>query len=289
MSVINSYNVTKDKATKEQYSKLLSETLGIIANMKHLYAFDEMEQVVFELENLFISGPEALNKELYNCKPNLALFIAGLAHMKITVSGTKSRFSAACELYHMMLRERHWALIHLAITAFGYFSARTSCDELWRFVPHDAALSFDLSSGTDPNEERFMSDFKVFLDKETALDLNASSSDQLRLLAKEGFVLKEMFRKVSDAKLESVVCQSTDMEIEMDIDGERQQNKKRKLPDKINEGMELIQSGLKAIVNGLSQWKQSQPESSELHSKFMTHCSRLEDEIARLVGLAGDN
>nr|GEV37116.1 hypothetical protein [Tanacetum cinerariifolium] len=45
------------------------------------------------------------------------------------------------------------ALAHLAMTAFGYFSARTSCKELWRFVPPDAALSFDLESGVDVNDE----------------------------------------------------------------------------------------------------------------------------------------
>jgi hypothetical protein len=65
----------------------------------------------------------------------------------------------------MLLKERHWALAHLSMTAFWYFSARTSCNELWRFVPPDAALLFDLESGVDVNDERFMSEFKVFFEK----------------------------------------------------------------------------------------------------------------------------
>ena len=278
---------------KDQHRKLLSETLGIISNMKHLYASDEMEKLLFELENLFISGPAASDPELYECKPNLALFMAGLAHMPMAETDIKSsKISAACELYQMLLRERHWALIHLAITAFGYFSARTSCDELWRFVPHNAALSYDLESGKEESEERFMSDFKVFLDKETAVDITSSGSEQLGLLLKEGLILKELFQKITTMKVDTVKYESMEIDGEnqsMEGDVEKQNNKKRKLPDGISKGMELLQSGLKVLVNGLSQLQQSQPESRELHHQFMTHCSRLEDEIVRLAGLAGCN
>ncbi|XP_024021684.1 uncharacterized protein LOC21391650 [Morus notabilis] len=280
VSIIHSCRDSMDKLMKDQYLKLLSETLGIISNMKHLYASDEIEEVIFELENLFISGPAASDNELYKCKPNLALFMAGIAHVQLAETDKNSKFSAACELYHMMLRERHWALIHLALTAFGYFSARTTCDELWRFVPQNAALSYDILSGSEANEERFMSVFKTFLDEEIALDITASNSEELGMVAKEGRVLKEIFQKIMEIDVEK---QS------IEVDEEKQDSKKRKLPDGISEGMELLQSGLKVIVNGLSQWQQNQPESTELQHKFKTHCSRLEDEITRLVGLAGSN
>ncbi|PON66095.1 holliday junction resolvase [Trema orientale] len=293
VSVIHNYRVSVDTLVKDQHRKLLSETLGIISNMKHLYASEEMEKLLIKLENLFVSGPAASDRDLYECKPNLALFMSGLAHMPMTETDKNStQISAACELYQMMLRERHWALIHLAITAFGYFSARTSCDELWRFVPHDAALSYDLESGKLENEERFLSDFKVFLDKEATLDVTSSRSEQLGLLLKEGLILKEMLQRILTIKVDTVEYESMEIDGEKqskEVEGEKEHNKKRKLPEGISKGMELLQSGLKVIVNGLSQWQQSQPESSEFHDQFMTHFSRLEDEIGRLAGLAGGN
>ncbi|PON40374.1 holliday junction resolvase [Parasponia andersonii] len=293
VSVIHNYGVSVDKLVKDQHRKLLSETLGIISNMKHLYAYEDMEKLLFKLENLFISGPAASDRDLYECKPNLALFMSGLAHMPMTETDkSTTRISAACELYQMMLRERHWALAHLAITAFGYFSARTSCDELWRFVPHDAALSYDLETGKLENEERFMSDFKVFLDKEATLGITSSRSEQLGLLLKEGLILKEMLQKILTIKVDTVEYESMEIDGEKqskEVEGEKEHNKKRKLPEGISKGMELLERGLKVIVNGLSQWQQSEPESSEFHVKFMSHFSRLEDEIGRLAGLAGGN
>lgn len=280
VTISQNYRNSVDQLTKEHYRKLLSETLGIISSMKHLYAADEMEEVILELENLFISGPAASDSQLYGCKPNLALFMAGLGHMEITESDKSAKCCAVWELYRMLLREQHWALIHLAITAFGYFAARTSCNQLWRFVPQTAALSFDLVSGNDANVERFMSELKAFLEKEMALLIITPSSEQLGLLAREGLLLKETVRKISEIDVEAVGCQS------MEIDEENQSNKKRKLPDGISEGVELLQSGLKVIGDGLSRWQQNH-DASELNDKFLTHISHLEDAIAQLVGLAG--
>lgn len=248
-------------------------------------------KVIYELENLFISGPVATDTQLYECKPNLALFMAGLARMEINETNESAKISSPCELYHMLLREHHWAFVHLAITAFGYFSARTGCNELWRFVPENAALSYVLDSGNEATVERFMSEFKIYLEKETALLTVKPCSDQLRLLAREGLTLKEMFQKISDAIVET--SESENMEIncekQTEINGGKQTNKKRKLPDGIRKGMELLESGMKVIVDGLSQWQQIQFGSDELHDKFLTNFSRLEDEIAHLVGLAGNN
>ncbi|KAF3784512.1 Formin-like protein 5, partial [Nymphaea thermarum] len=58
------------------------------------------------------------------------------------------------------VRERHWALPHLALSALGYVSAQTSCNQLWRFVLQDAALSFVKDIGMRAPKERFMSEFK---------------------------------------------------------------------------------------------------------------------------------
>lgn len=269
---------------KDQYCKLLSETLSIISNMKHLYASNEMEKVTIELGDLFISGPAAMDTELHQCKPDLTLFMAGLAHMNIPEIDENPKTIAAWELYHMLLRERHWALIHLAMTAFGYFAARTQCNELLKFVPQNAALSYDLESGDKANLEMFMSELKACLDKERALHTITPSFDQFELLAREGLILKEMCQKISTTSAER--CESVDMEVDAGS-GENQSNKKRKLPDGISKGMELLRSGLKVIADGLSQLQQNQLGSSEFHDKFLTHFSHLEDQVAQFVVLAG--
>uniref|UniRef100_A0A2P2Q2M3 Uncharacterized protein n=1 Tax=Rhizophora mucronata TaxID=61149 RepID=A0A2P2Q2M3_RHIMU len=281
VAIIHKFRKSVDEQLRDHYHKLISETLAIISNVRNLYESDEMEEVILELKNLFISGSAASDTQLCLCKPYLALFMGGLGDMKMSENNDCAKSSAVWELYHMLFRERHWALVHLAIATFGYFAARTSCNQLWRFVPHDAALSYDLISGNEASEERFMSELKAFLEKEMALTSITPSSEQLELLVKEGMLLKKMIQKIESVNVETLDSES------MEIDVENQSNKRRKLPDGIGKGMELLQSGLKVIGDGLSQWQQNNLESSELHEKLLAHFSRLEDAVGHLAILGG--
>jgi len=275
---IQTYKMSADRITKNRCCRLLSEALLIISIAKHLYGKDQMEQVIIELKNLFISGPSELQK----CKPALASFMSGLGHMEMAECEESVKTCAAWQLYHMLLREKHWALIHLAISAFGYFAARTSCNQLWRFVPSDASLSFDPESGTNTDEERFMSELKVFLEKEMALPTKAvSSSVQFELIIRDGFILKEQFLKNSSPVVEEAPQCKT-----MDVGGEELSNKKRKLPDGFSRGMELLRSGLKVMGDGLSSWQQDYHDCADLDDKVLTQFSRLEDMVNHLAGLA---
>ncbi|KDP33379.1 hypothetical protein JCGZ_12928 [Jatropha curcas] len=279
-NIIRNFRNPVDKLSKEHYQKLLCETLGIVSNMKHLYKSDEIGEVILELQNLFITGPAASNPILHQSKPYLALFMGGLGDMEMSESDDCAKSLAVWELYHMLFRERHWALAHLAIAAFGYFAARTSCNQLWRFVPQNAALSYDIVSGNEANEERFMFELKAFLEKEMALLTITPSFEQLEVLVKEGMVLKEMVQKISDLNIEAMEHEEINVDIQL--------NKRRKLPDGIRRGVELIQSGMKVIGDGLSQWQQNHIESFEQHDKFLSHFSQLEDVIAHIIGLSGN-
>ncbi|KAL7081323.1 hypothetical protein ACP275_14G032800 [Erythranthe tilingii] len=279
VTIVHKYRTSSDNTTKDNLRRLLSELLGIISNMKHLYSFDEMEEVIVELQHLFISKPAPSDSQLFLCKPNLASFMAGLGHVELSDSDDSPRSIAAWELYHMLLRERHWAFTHLAVTAFGYFAARTSCNQLWRFVPQDAALSYDLDLADSPHEDRFMSELKLVLEKETACPTIQASP----MLVKEGLVLKEIVR--SYLKKRDLGAKLFDV-MDIDEDEKPNNNKKRKFPDGICRGVELLQSGLKIMGDGLSQWQQNRDESMEVHEKFLNHFSRLEDVIAHLVSLA---
>jgi 5'-3' exoribonuclease 2 len=69
------------------------------------------------------------------------------------------------DLYHLLLKERHWALIHLVMDSFRYFAARTSFTQLWKFVPRDAALSYNASTGTSIEENGFVLELKAYLQR----------------------------------------------------------------------------------------------------------------------------
>ncbi|XP_052188587.1 uncharacterized protein LOC127798968 [Diospyros lotus] len=284
VAVIHNYRNTAENSVKHRHRRLLIETLGIISNAKHLYASDGMEEVILELQNLFISGPAVSDAQFYQCKPNLATFMAGLGHMELTEEDSCAKSSAVWELYHLLLREQHWAFVHLGITAFGYFAARTSCNQLWRFVPPNAALSYDLVSGTDANEERFLNELKAFLEKETALLSTTASPEQFHFLVKEGSMLRQ--KVVQKHRNIDKVCMGHET---MEIDAQNQANKRRKLPHGVSQGVALLQSGLKTIGEGLSQMQLNQfGYGAELHDKFMTHFSHLEEVIGHLAGLAGE-
>ncbi|CAH9091674.1 unnamed protein product [Cuscuta epithymum] len=269
VAVIKKFNSSLDCPEKEGYRRLLSETLTIVSKIKNVYSSDDMEGVVLKLQNLFISSPS--DSRLFLCKPNLSFFMASLGYLNLTDGEDTAMSVAVRELYHMLLRERHWAFVHLAMAAFGFFAARTNCNQLWKYVPPDAALSFDLDSGTETEEERFMTELKVFLEKE----MSSPDANLLPMLRKEGQALKE---KVT---MKIRACGEP-----MEVDNEKlQSSRKRKLPDGIGEGMELLQNGLKVMGDSLSTWNQL--DSAEIHEKFLKQISKLKDVITSLSGLAG--
>ncbi|CAM8904668.1 unnamed protein product [Rhodiola kirilowii] len=278
VSVIRYYRSTEDRKLKDLSRKLLSETLRVVSKMSYLYESDHMDNVVVELQNLFVSSKSNRDAQLYKCKPDLALFMAGIGHMTLAEGDVSAKCTAVWELYLMLLRERHWAFVHLAISAFGYFASHTICKQLWRFVPPDAALSFDLESGMNVDEGMFMHELKVFLDKETTLLALKPSLEQQVAFFKEGLVLKELLHQILDIDKEPM-----DLD-EVKVETGSHTKKRKTVPEKISEGVELLQTGLKVIGDGLSQWQQN--ESDELQ-KFLMHYSCLEDVIGQLSGFSG--
>ncbi|WOL07448.1 hypothetical protein Cni_G16189 [Canna indica] len=270
--VIHGYK-SATKVDKEIFAKLLNATLVIISNMRDLYGSAELEKLITELHTLLVQCPTDVDDVLHQCKPSIASFMASLSHMEITEGEGQTLCSAIWDLFHMLLRERHWAIVHLAVVAFGYFVARTSCAQLWRFVPHDATLSFDAMTGTEPNEDRFMSELKCVLDKEVALDVITPLKEQ-SLLMQEGMVLRKQ------AKLLHFNLQVSSSKQFVINDKNTANRKKRKLLDRICEGMELLQNGLKVMNSALAQ-----SDAADLKVKFSSHILCIEDVISHLAGL----
>lgn len=269
--IIHGYKSAIDHK-KDIFATLLNATLVIISNMRNFYGSAEMEKLIVELHTLFMQCPTDADGMLYQCKPSLAYFMASLSHMEIAEGEGQTLCTAVWDLYHMLLRERHWAIVHLVIVAFGYFAARTSCTQLWRFVPHDATLSFDTNTGTEANEDRFMSGLKCVLEKEVALCDVTPSKEQLYLL-QEGIVLRKLGKGACN---NSKVSGSKQLVID---DKNCVKNRKRKLLDRICEGMELLQSGVKVMNDALAQ-----SDATDLKDTLSSHILCLEDVISHLVG-----
>ncbi|ANM60750.1 holliday junction resolvase [Arabidopsis thaliana] len=273
VALIQKYRNSKDETTKERYSEILSETLSIISRSEQLYTCQEMDNVITELQKLFNSETNHHHNHLRKSKPNLALFLSGLSKYEMSETKKCPKSIAVWELYHMLLRKRHWALVHHAVTAFGYFCARTSCNQLWRFVPEDAALAFDIASGKEAKTERFMSELKMFLEKEQALLSITPSEEELELLSKEGTEVKATVQKLLEGRSQR------SMEVE------KRPNKKRKLPEGICRGMELLQNGVKRINEGLNELRSDENESEEFQKSLSNQFSCLEDLVSHLLSL----
>ncbi|PKA51763.1 hypothetical protein AXF42_Ash007992 [Apostasia shenzhenica] len=258
-AVIHGFRGARDDDTKKQFAKLLAALMDILSNTRQHYSSDKIGEIILELQSLFSEHDANLSQ----CKPHLTTFITGFSQMQIVEEEENPLSVAIWGMFHLLLRERHWALVHLVLSAFGYFAARTSCTQLWRFVPPDAALSFDSATGNSANEDNFMNELRRYLEKEGALCDASPCKHQLSYLIKEGINLRTLTKTRDIAS------------------GDKCMKKKRKLPDGICEGMELLQNGLKAMKNALSQ-----DESADIEEEFSTHISQLNDAISRLVGLS---
>ncbi|XP_020699236.1 uncharacterized protein LOC110111625 isoform X1 [Dendrobium catenatum] len=270
ITVIQTYR-NAGEGMKDQYAELLGALLEVISNAKHLYRYVEIREIILELQKLFVEPDAPLSR----CQPYLATFLSSLCHIQIAEYVENTLTAAIWDLYHLLLRDRHWAFVHLAIAAFGHFAARTSCTQLWRFVPSNAALSFDSATGSEANYDSFMNELKGFLEKEGALCESSPCKEQLSFLIKEGIALKRLTKTLTTMQ-EVPVIQS------VEINGHRkcERKKRRKLPDGICEGMDLLQNGLKAMNNVLSQ-----PDSADLKEEFSVHISCLNDVLSHLVSL----
>jgi len=112
-NILQSCTRSPEHVANDIFLKLLGQALAIVSNMTHLYACNAMDEVIRKLQNLFIAM--AADARLYQCKVELALFMAGLGHIEMKERDDCPKSSAIWELYHILLREQHWALKHLEI------------------------------------------------------------------------------------------------------------------------------------------------------------------------------
>ncbi|RLN42785.1 uncharacterized protein C2845_PM01G02820 [Panicum miliaceum] len=146
---------------------------------------------------------------------------------------------------------------------------------LWKFIPGDAALSYNASTGTSVDENGFMLELRAYLQKEAALHTDRWSEEQFQLLVSEGRALKKLVEAYSEIP---VVSEPEKVVITKDSS-----TKKRKVPDDICEGMVLLQNGLKAMRGAFAE-----ADFAELKDRFTAHLSRLEDAVSQIASLSDE-
>ncbi|KAJ4803212.1 holliday junction resolvase [Rhynchospora pubera] len=264
-TLIQNYKSAPDNRIMDSLAKLISSSVDIISKTKQLYGYPEMSGLFKDLNSLFTPKSNSNTTFL----PSLGRFIAGLCHMEIPEGDENSVCTALWNLNHTMLRERHWAVAHQAVAAFGHFAAHTTCTQLWQFVPDDPALSYDVETGTVTDANRFMSELKASLEKEVALNAAGYSGEEFGFLIKEGESLQKMVKTSTSAVVPMEICE------------EAPETKKRKIPEGFSEGVELLQRGLKVMRGALDQ-----NDLAELGNEISSQMACIEKVISHLVCLS---
>ena len=220
--------------------------------------------------------------ELMQIKPILVEVLAGLGEAPLTEDKRDPASTALWELYHEILRERHWAIAHLALASFGYFAAHTSWNELWRFVPPDAALAYDAETGLIAEEDCFMSSLRQFLEKEVTVSA-PMSRDSFNALQLEGQLLEISLLSLmqTEIKLDGPESQEYTLENPMDLDVSME-SVDTELLSEIEKAMKMLQGGLSLLKEKLPGWLKDRGHSIEQQHHIDDQLSLLTDIIAQV-------
>ncbi|XP_059065966.1 uncharacterized protein LOC131061428 isoform X2 [Cryptomeria japonica] len=283
VALIKSYKLAKERSQRHYYSNLLSYTLEVMSYVNRRLGSCDIKDVLTTLDGLFINGDSISDEAQIEFKPALALFLASLSSMEIPEDEGNAASKAMWKLYHLILRERHWAGVHLGLASFGYYAARTPCKELWRFVPLDAALSFDIKSGKESNVEQFMSELKYFLEKEGALNSLSVCEEEKNFLRREGMLQNKIIRNYwlnieiscGEQKQNEQGFESQEMEIDANNSGKEESE----FSMSIQQGMSLLQKGLSLLHANSAKWQDEERFNSEQRDKLAGHLFSLADII----------
>lgn len=129
-------------------------------------------------------------------QPALADLLAALAGVPMPEPGPE--LQALVELYHALLRERHWALAHVALSSFSHFAAASPYTDLWRLVPTDAVagrfegrLAGDALSDSGQELDGFMRALQAFLERSVGDEFDPVGLAERAALLEDGKALAD--------------------------------------------------------------------------------------------------
>ncbi|KAL3685896.1 hypothetical protein R1sor_003918 [Riccia sorocarpa] len=174
--------------------EVLSHGLLLIPHVQHLLKPSSVEKLLPKLlECCSFMSQNSRSKEL---KQSLPVFLASLSETTMTEDEGNPSVRALWGLYTLVLKEKHWALAHVGLASFSHFAARTSFQDLWRFVPEDAPVARNTGSD-DSTKDAFLSALRSFIEKEMAQRSLIPSEEELKILGNEAAHLCKIKDRVS--------------------------------------------------------------------------------------------
>ncbi|KAJ7518606.1 hypothetical protein O6H91_20G000500 [Diphasiastrum complanatum] len=199
-------------------------------------------------------------------KPTLACLLAVLSEIPFL----GGEYDAVSELYHEALKERHWALVHAGLDSFGHFATRTSCSELWRFVPLDAALSHDTKTGSILNEEGFTDALRVFLEKELAQTSSAVTDVDLVQMLKECNLHRQVLIQTLD-RINILELNVVDLDTHVESNSSSFEDARK--------AMQLLQEGFSVLREKFNFWLEDTNQYTQELDWFHVQIADFMDEI----------
>ncbi|KAL2653951.1 hypothetical protein R1flu_022079 [Riccia fluitans] len=270
-----------DAPTYFTSGEILSHALQLLTHVKHLPSSPSIDKLLPKLhESCTFISQNTRGKEL---KHSLPLFLASLGETTMTEDEENPSLRALRGLYHIPLREKHWALVHTGMESFSHFAVRTSYPDLSRFVPEDATVARKTGVG-NTTEDAFMSALRSYIETEPAQQSLIPSDEELKLLRNEGALLYKMKDGVGAKDRNDVVEIHTDrvngvmadIELAFDMTRTSIDSLKRKIPTWLASSspheLQIIRTRfaeLKEEVGALQQLLCSRPKTRQTRLNFV--------------------
>lgn len=216
-------------------------------------------------------------------KPALADFLVNLSGFDILEKETDPTCQTLWNLYHIVLREQHWALVHAGLASFGSFAEQTPCKELWRFIPSDPGLASDVYESTDSGHDMFMYALRSFLEKELAVTSLAVTDAEVRLLQEECKKQQgSYFHVLQQRETEEVPVEKT-IVVDLDsMDVDRVPIKEVTMPSEVKTGILMLQEGFSLLSKRAPTWLS---ESDERYEEWQALIAQLAEMNSKLGSL----
>ncbi|KAG0595246.1 hypothetical protein M758_UG153000 [Ceratodon purpureus] len=192
-------------------------------------------------------------------KSSLAEFLSNLSAFEFSEDVGNPASEALWYLYHTVLREQHWALVHSGLMSFGHFAEQTPCNELWRFVPSDPGLASDVHESSQSGSGMFMSTLKAYLEKETMCSSLTVLGTDIELLSEEVRkqrrsyfqLLQQKEGKFPEEKTIAIDLDSIDLDTTpSNTSGLNGKSK----PDEVKRATLMLQEGFSLLSNISPKW-----------------------------------
>jgi len=215
-----------------------------------------LQNILVKIKELVESAPQGDGVRL---KVSLAEFLSSLSSFEFPEVVDNPVSEALWYLYHTVLREQHWALVHCGLRSFGHFAEHTPCNELWRFVPSDPGIASDVHESTQSGADMFMSTLKSYLEKETMCASLIVSDTEVDFLHQEAKKQRRSYFQSLQQKEREIPEEKTivvDLD-SMDLDTRPPKPvglNDRSKPDEVKTAILMLQEGFSLLSNMSTEW-----------------------------------